>query len=68
MAKDIVIDNMFVTIKKGSVIRIPNPKWDDDPSTHFYTEGEVSKDFSVFIGVGSGTHPVTITYVKQSIK
>lgn len=69
MTKDIVIDDAFVTIKKGAIIRTPNPKWDGDvPSTQFYTEGEVSEDFTVFIGVGSGTHPVTITHVKHGVK
>lgn len=66
MAKDMTIDDIFVTIKKGSVIRAANPNWDgDDPSTEFHFDGEVTEDFCVFIGLGSGTHPVTIKNVKK---
>ena len=65
MSGTMIVDDMFITIKKGAIFAIPNPKWDnDDPETHFNYEGRTTEDFVVFIGVGSGTHPIEIEEVQ----
>ena len=61
-----LIDERFVTIKKGAIIQVPNPDWDGDKSeTQFHFDCEADEDFTVFIGSGSGTHPVQTKILKR---
>ena len=60
------IDDAYVTIQAGSKVSFQNPAWDgDDPSTQFSFEGTLDQDMVVYVGYGSGDHPIEVKNTKR---